>query len=159
MLKQKNVIKNEAWGWERLEDKSQIHTYNICRVLRGHTYTFSYNHTNSQTKTEKTDIYFTLYLTRWLTDALHSLLLKVSQKQSPVVHNSTLQHVITNYFTASSLLRFLRTVDGYKASPSPQPELEKHNRQSSYCGKITTRLIFQVPVWIMNRAAEIWMSS
>lgn len=100
-------------------------------------------------------------LTRWLTEALRSLLLKLSHKQSPCRPQCSTPACHDGLFSASSLLRFhpgswqemklMATV----LPPRPQPERKKHNRQSSNCGKITTQLIFQVPVWIMNQAAEI----
>lgn len=87
--------------------------------------------------------------------------------ESPAAHNATLKPVVTHYFTASSLLWSplppllvlscsLRMPDNWQLHFSSvlRQRVERHNRQSSNYGKITTGLVFQVPVWIMNPAAE-----
>lgn len=114
-------------------EKPDPHLQHLQAVLQGRTHTYtltlSHNHTSLTLRKEKTDIYLTpyetystvvdpsyglrlndsdtdllYYLTRWLTEALHSLL---PTNRSPGTHNAALPHVITDYFTASSLFRDL----------------------------------------------------
>lgn len=135
--------------------QSQIHTCNICGLYykartptHTHTRTFSHSFTQSHILPEKpihifynsksklwppvesltvaADLLFSC-LTRWLTEALHSLLLKLSHKQSPcrpqssttACHDGLFYCIITSQIPPRLLTG--DEADGYGASPPPVP--------------------------------------